>query len=460
MDENKNSFKDQIITKSYNFQYQSGKNHYQLRSVSKEEFDLFVKKHSYTDMCQLSSWSKVKEPAWTSEHLALFSGDDFVASASLLFRKIPMTPWSLSYIPRGFLVDYNNDDDLKAIIEAVKFVAKKHRAFEIKIDPNVQRKESVDVVEKLIDKGFKHKGFTMGIVDSQPRFSMITNLDRPLEDILNSFDKSAKQGVKRSEKFGLQFEEYGQKGLEIFNRIMQETAERDGFNPRNLEYFKKIINSFGREEAGLYLVSVTKDQLINIKSKELVDIEKEKKAVEKKKNKFLNNLENDKLDIDARENIEKKISNLQGEIDKLTTKIEATEQILQDHDLNDGQGSQKIYLAGAIMVYCGPIAYYLYAGSSNEYRELYPNYFMQWELMKLAQQRGCTKYDFGGVSGYTEKSDLKNDDLAGLYTFKKVFASDLFERIGEFDLIINNSVHKLFYFLMEMRKKLLQLRKK
>ncbi|AQT83314.1 hypothetical protein B1222_00710 [Paenibacillus larvae subsp. pulvifaciens] len=28
-----------------------------------------------------------------------------------------------------------------------------------------------------------------------------------------------------------------------------------------------------------------------------------------------------------------------------------------------------------------------------------PNYLIQWEMMKEAKKRGCTMYDFGGISG-------------------------------------------------------------
>lgn len=49
--------------------------------------------------------------------------------------------------------------------------------------------------------------------------------------------------------------------------------------------------------------------------------------------------------------------------------------------------------------------------------------------MKEAKKRGCTMYDFGGISG-----DLSTDNpLWGLYKFKKGFGGQFLEFIGEFN---------------------------
>ena len=210
---------------------------YEIKSVTSDTFDSFVKNHPNTDVCQLTSWAKVKSPAWVSEHIALFCDDKMVAAASLLFRKIPMTPWSLCYSPRGFLVDFDNPSDVEAIVKACIHVAKKHRAFEIKIDPNIERTQGKTAITRLKENGFIHKGFTMGIVDSQPRFAMITNIDRSLDDVLNSFEKETKRLVGRSQKFELCIEECGIDKLDVFSNIMEITGKRDRFFIRDNDYF-------------------------------------------------------------------------------------------------------------------------------------------------------------------------------------------------------------------------------
>ncbi|MCR4430428.1 MAG: aminoacyltransferase [Tepidanaerobacteraceae bacterium] len=99
------------------------------------------------------------------------------------------------------------------------------------------------------------------------------------------------------------------------------------------------------------------------------------------------------------------------------------------------------YIAGTIAFIFGDKAWYIYGASSNEHRNVMPNYALQWEMIKWAKQNGCTMYDFRGVSG-----DLSPDNpLYGLYRFKKGFNAEFTEFIGEFDLPLS----PLFYHLWE-----------
>lgn len=96
-------------------------------------------------------------------------------------------------------------------------------------------------------------------------------------------------------------------------------------------------------------------------------------------------------------------------------------------------------IAGIICLFFGKKCWYLYGASSNEHRNTMPNYLLQWEMIKLAKERGCTLYDFRGVSG-----DLNPENpLYGLYRFKKGFSGEFTEFIGEYDLVFSP-----FWYLM------------
>lgn len=89
-------------------------------------------------------------------------------------------------------------------------------------------------------------------------------------------------------------------------------------------------------------------------------------------------------------------------------------------------------IAGTLALILGEKAWYLYGASSNEHRNVMPNYLLQWEMIKWAKGRGCTMYDFRGVSG-----DLSEDNpLYGLYRFKKGFNGVFTEFVGEYDLVL------------------------
>jgi lipid II:glycine glycyltransferase (peptidoglycan interpeptide bridge formation enzyme) len=116
-------------------------------------------------------------------------------------------------------------------------------------------------------------------------------------------------------------------------------------------------------------------------------------------------------------------------------------------------------IAGTIAVLYGNKCWYLYGASSNKYRNVMPNYLLQWEMIRWALEKHCDLYDFRGVSG---DLDEKNP-LYGLYKFKKGFNGKFTEFIGEMDYIFNPFIHfavekgeKIF---REARRKLFTLKR-
>ena len=94
-------------------------------------------------------------------------------------------------------------------------------------------------------------------------------------------------------------------------------------------------------------------------------------------------------------------------------------------------------IAGTLAIWFGDKVWYLYGASSNEHRNLMPNYLLQWNMIQWAVEKKCRIYDFRGVSG-----DLSEDNpLYGLYKFKKGFNGDFTEFLGEYDLVLNKSMN-------------------
>lgn len=117
---------------------------------------------------------------------------------------------------------------------------------------------------------------------------------------------------------------------------------------------------------------------------------------------------------------------------------------LWDHLLAKGYGIllmayvEERPIAGVICVAFGPKAWYLYGGTSNLHRDKMPMYLLQWEAMRWAKEKGCTLYDFLGVTCHMDP----RDPLYGLYRFKRGFNPDYVEFIGEYDLPVEPLTYK------------------
>ena len=96
-----------------------------------------------------------------------------------------------------------------------------------------------------------------------------------------------------------------------------------------------------------------------------------------------------------------------------------------------------VLVSGALLALSGHKAYYLYGASSNEYRDYLPNHHMQFVMMQYAREKSAKTYDFGGVSVMPEK----DSPHFGLWQFKKVWGTEVSEKIGEFDFILRRPIY-------------------
>lgn len=99
-------------------------------------------------------------------------------------------------------------------------------------------------------------------------------------------------------------------------------------------------------------------------------------------------------------------------------------------------------ISGVIPIFYGNKTWYLYGASSNEHRNLMPNYLLQWEMIKMAIARKDDVYDFRGVSGVVDE----NHPQYGLYRFKKGFGATFTEFVGEVYIPFKPFTYSLYKF--------------
>ena len=113
-------------------------------------------------------------------------------------------------------------------------------------------------------------------------------------------------------------------------------------------------------------------------------------------------------------------------------------------------------ISGVIPIFYGNKTWYLYGASSNEHRNLMPNYLLQWEMIKMAIARKDDVYDFRGVSGVVDESHPQY----GLYRFKKGFGATFTEFIGEVYYPFKPLTYKLYRFSEKAFRTLRQIKMK
>ncbi|HPX27058.1 MAG TPA: peptidoglycan bridge formation glycyltransferase FemA/FemB family protein [Treponemataceae bacterium] len=95
-------------------------------------------------------------------------------------------------------------------------------------------------------------------------------------------------------------------------------------------------------------------------------------------------------------------------------------------------------LSGMILGICGKTAYYMFAGSSLEHRDLMPNYGLQWEAMLFSRSKGCTRYDLMGIPPNNDQCH----PMSGLYIFKTGLGGDPVRYCGTWDFPYDQSSYE------------------
>lgn len=114
-------------------------------------------------------------------------------------------------------------------------------------------------------------------------------------------------------------------------------------------------------------------------------------------------------------------------------------------------------VCGTIATNYGGKCCYVYGASDNAFRNVMPNYLIQWEMIRWAIGTGCAVYDFMGISGDTGN---ENDHLYGLYRFKRGFNGQIDELPGEFDRVYRPLAAKLVRHALRLNEALRKLGRK
>lgn len=438
---------------------------YKFELSTRENVNKFNAECDKGHIFQTSHWCDFKNE-WKQHYLkAIDDEKNTVLTCSLLTRTVPYINKKIGYIPRGFVCDYSNVELMKEFAEYLKDFAKKNSISFITIDADVHYKENQKETEygvKVRDNLIK-AGFVFGDADNknfeaiQPNFVFrldISNKDNLSKEelknkVFKNFHKKCQYNIKVADKRCLEVEWYDDTNvtdelITEFHDIMVETGKRDKFLVRNRAYFENLIKCVAKYSR-LYMVKYNLKKDKENALKKIAEIDNEVNSLEEKIAKYIKGLEEGSEDCVGAKKMQehikqtKKVDNLLEQKNKLNERIAKI----------DETGKEFIYLSGAIYLYYGNKAWYLYGASRNTFRDTMTNFAMQWKMIQDSIDLGLDIYDFRGVSGDLDESN----PLFGLYEFKQRFSGDFVQFIGECDLVVDKMVYKMFKEMFPKYKK-------
>lgn len=155
------------------------------------------------------------------------------------FHKIPHTPWTIGYFPKGPLPSQTMIDELTK-------TGKNKRTIFIQLEPNVPNNNETIQQYNNVRKSH-HPLFT--------RYTFVLDLNKSEEDLLKAMHPKTRYNIKIAQKHGVVVKEDNSKeAFETYLRLSSETTQRQGFYAHNETYHQKmwytLRQSFPRQVSG------------------------------------------------------------------------------------------------------------------------------------------------------------------------------------------------------------------
>ena len=253
----------------------------QVRPISAPEHLDHIRERPSVSFLQTPAWAEVKNE-WRGESVGWFSADDKCVGIGLvLYRQVPRVKRYLAYLPEGPDIGWL-DQDLDAWLTPLRAYLKEQGAFGIRMGPPVVTRRwhaatvkaaiaddalrtlgevpadasddaALAVVTRLRELGWKKVPTTGGFAAGQPQYNFwvpLSDDDGPKseDDVLAAMNQQWRRNIRKASKAGVVVTPGNRKDLENFWAIYAETAERDHFTPRPLEYFERMWDALSAEE--------------------------------------------------------------------------------------------------------------------------------------------------------------------------------------------------------------------
>jgi len=250
----------------------------EVREISTEEHLTYINTRPSVSFLQTPAWGKVKSD-WSAKSLGWFDGEKLVGAGLMLTRKLPKVDKYFAYLPEGPDLPWEQIEIVSAALSALVSFAKENKIFQLKMGPHVwartwtneNLKEAIageqakkisalapdevnqnatELTAVLLKNGWKQPNASEAeFGDFQPRFVFQLNLrGKTADELLQGFNQLWRRNIRKAEKSGVRIRIGSYSDIPEFHACYVETAKRDGFTPRPLEYFQQMYTSMKAED--------------------------------------------------------------------------------------------------------------------------------------------------------------------------------------------------------------------
>ena len=421
------------------------------------DFDNYAKSHEYANPWQTSSFGKAAKTLGYNVLYLGFEDAMTIKGVTLLLTKTVYLGQSISYAPRGPLIDYADYKFAETVFKELKNYLNSKKIMSLTIDPTIvlsirnkrgmvrekrlgieKKLDSLmnggdllnanpyakDIVNFLLKKiKFEYRGQNLFFEGILPRWYSVSNLPINSRFLLSKIDKRMRTKLRKAARLGVEILKDETLNIDSIYEIAKEKFDRP------IDYYKNLI--IDNPDCEIYIARVNSEKYVN-NSKYLYESELER-------NEVLNRLIQEK-NVSGKS--AEKIINQKLESDKIINGYKE-HLVLATKTLKDYPDGRII--AMCIVIKHGNSVSIFEDGYLKEYSSLNALHLLRWKLIEQYSNTNLRTFVFGEITGGFDK---KRNPFNGINEAKLALRGRVMEYIGEFGIMTNKTMYNLYLAAM------------
>lgn len=195
---------------------------------------------------QTVEWGAFKQrvTGWTPAFHAWRDPQDVPQAAAMVLTR-RLGPLAVMYAPRGPMLNAHRADHLDAVLSGLEQLARRQRAIQIKIDPDIVAALGVpgepeshdDPIGQAAVDVLRRRGWRFSAEQVQFRNTILIDLTQDEDALLAAMGQGKRRKVRYGPKHGVTVRTATLDDLPVMHTLYAETGRRNGFLTRPYEYY-------------------------------------------------------------------------------------------------------------------------------------------------------------------------------------------------------------------------------
>jgi ubiquinone/menaquinone biosynthesis methyltransferase len=201
---------------------------------------------------QTWEWGETRRfTGWVPRRLAFVRAGRTVAAASVARRQIPMTPFGVAYCAKGPALDYGDARLFGEVLRLLTVDTRRQRTVVLTVEPDAERASPGAVL------ALRESGYAPSPHMYQYPSTMLVDVAAGDDDLLSRMSSTWRRYVRKAARDGATVIEGAGSDLPRFYELYRETADRDRFIIRPLDYYQRTFDGMARSGLATLFLAVT-----------------------------------------------------------------------------------------------------------------------------------------------------------------------------------------------------------